>query len=172
MRCSLSLQRTFACLLSLAVTACSVADSNISQHARTSLVGLSELQLESCLGVPDQHSTFGPTDLLTWDSTSSSGDGISFTLPVIGGGVSLSGGGYCHLTARVEYGVTRIIRYSGQTSAIGSPDSYCAPIVRSCLSSLRAGNTPTPVPTQSPTPPQPAATTDRSESVGTAKRGS
>jgi len=129
----LALSRATVCLLALLLTACSIADSHTAERAQTSLVGLSEVDLQSCLGAPDQHSTFGSTDVLTWYATSTGDRGINITLPVIGGGFSLSGGGYCHLTARVENGTTTMIRYSGETSATFAPDAYCAPIVRSCL---------------------------------------
>jgi hypothetical protein len=39
--------------------ACAVKDSHIAHEAETRLMGMSEVDLESCLGVPDQHSSFG-----------------------------------------------------------------------------------------------------------------
>jgi hypothetical protein len=112
---------------------CAVHDSRIAEAARSRLVGLSEVDLESCLGVPDQHSSFGGTDVLTYYATSASS--TSLTVPLVGG-IGLSYGGYCHATFRLDGGrVTRIL-YSGEKNATAAPDAYCAPIVRTCLNYL------------------------------------
>lgn len=131
------------------VSACAIKDSSIAQNAETRLMGMSEVDLESCIGVPDQHSTFGNTDILTYYATSMSGD--SYSVPIIGG-LSFSNGGYCHATFRVSDGHVTQILYSGEKNATGAPDAYCAPIVRTCMDHLQQ-----PATAQSPT----AATTAR-----------
>ncbi len=119
--------------LLLGLGACSVNDSRIARDAKTSLMGLSEVELQSCLGVPDQHATFGNTDVLTYYATSSSS--MSYSIPIVGG-LGFSNGGYCHATFRVDNGrVTRII-YSGEKNATLAPNAYCTPILRSCMSYL------------------------------------
>jgi hypothetical protein len=124
-----------ACLLSLLflLGACSVHDSRIAQEGQTRLMGLSEVDLESCLGAPDQKGTFGDTDILTYYAPSTSSD--TFSIPVIGG-LSFSFGGYCHATFQVKNGHVTHIIYSGEKNATGAPDAYCAPIMRTCLSQL------------------------------------
>lgn len=113
---------------------CAVEDSHIAHSAQTRLIGLSEVDLEACLGVPDQHQSFGTTDVLTYYATSSSS--TSYSVPIVGG-IGLSNGGYCHATFRVDEGrVTRLL-YSGEKNATLSPDSYCAPIMRTCVGWLR-----------------------------------
>ena len=63
-------------------------------------MGMSEVNLESCLGVPDQHSSFGDTDnTQTYHATSTSND--SYSLPIIGG-MSFGNGGYCHSTFQLK----------------------------------------------------------------------
>jgi hypothetical protein len=91
---------------------------------------MQEVDLETCLGVPDQHNSFGTTDILTYyaNSTSSS----SFSLPIVGG-IGFSNGGYCHAVVRLEAGKVVGVRYTGETSAFAAPDAYCAPIVRGCV---------------------------------------
>jgi hypothetical protein len=116
------------------VSACAVADSHVARDAETRLMGMSEVDLESCLGAPDQHSTFGSTDILTYNATSTSND--SYGIPVIGG-MSFSNGGYCHATFTVVNGRVTQILYSGEKNATGAPDAYCAPIVRTCMAHLR-----------------------------------
>jgi hypothetical protein len=120
-------------LAALVLAACAAKDSATAERARQRFLGMSEVDLQSCLGAPDQHSSFGSTDVLTYIATSQSG--TSFSLPVVGG-IGFSNGAYCRVTFRVEQGrVTRVL-YSGEKNATGAPDAYCAPIVRSCLSYL------------------------------------
>jgi hypothetical protein len=119
-------------LLTLSLAACSVEDSMTAHQAQGLLLGMTQPDLEACLGVPSLHSEFGDTTILTWTTTSTAGRGLSLTVPVIGG-FSLSGGGSCNATARLENGRVTEIRYSGEDSAFLAPDAYCAPIVRSCL---------------------------------------
>jgi hypothetical protein len=126
------------CLVPLLLDGCAVHDSRIAHEAQTRLMGLSEVGLESCLGVPDQHSTFGSTDVLTYNATSTSSD--SYSIPVIGG-MSFSNGGYCHATFQVTHGHVTQILYSGEKNATGAPDAYCAPIVRTCIAHLDAAAT-------------------------------
>jgi hypothetical protein len=120
-------------MLALA-SACAIKDSRIARDARSRLLGMSEVNLEACLGVPDQHSTFGNTDILTYNATSTSND--SYSIPIIGG-MSFSNGGYCHATFRVINGHVTQVLYSGEKYATGAPDAYCAPIVRTCMAHLR-----------------------------------
>ncbi len=105
----------------------------IAQHAKTQLLGLREVDLVGCLGAPDQQRSFPGTDVLTWYATSSSS--LSFSPPVVGG-FSITNGGYCHITVRVDGGVATRILYSGEKNGTLAPDAYCAPIVRSCLVDL------------------------------------
>jgi hypothetical protein len=117
----------------LLLAGCAVHDSHIAHEAETRLIGMSEVDLESCLGVPDQHMTFGTTDVLTYYATSTSTDSYSF--PVIGG-FSFGNGGYCHATFQLKDGHVTQILYSGEKNATLAPDAYCAPIMRTCLQHL------------------------------------
>ncbi len=121
--------------LSLAplIASCAVQDSRIADRAQTRLIGMREVDLETCLGVPDQHQSFGATDVLTYYTSSSSS--VSYQLPLIQG-PSASNGGNCHMTVRVDGGTVTRILYSGEKNSLGAPDSYCAPIVRTCLATL------------------------------------
>ncbi|WP_419730707.1 hypothetical protein [Lichenicola sp.] len=116
--------------LSMLLGGCAVEDSHIAHSAETRLIGLSEVDLEACLGVPDQHASFGTTDVLTYYATSSSS--MSYSVPIVGG-LGLSNGGYCHATFRVDQGRVTQLMYSGEKNATLSPDAYCAPILRTCL---------------------------------------
>jgi hypothetical protein len=118
----------------LLLCACAVTDSHIAHDAQSRLMGMSEVDLESCLGVPDQHSSFGSTDVLTYYATSTSND--SYSIPIIGG-MSFGNGGYCHATFQLQDGHVTQILYSGEKNATGAPDAYCAPILRTCMAHLR-----------------------------------
>jgi hypothetical protein len=130
----MTLSRAFF-LAPLVLTACAVQDSHVAHEAQNRLIGVSEVDLESCLGVPDQHATFGSTDVLTYYATSTSSD--SFSLPVVGG-LGFSNGAYCHATFTVQHGQVTQLLYSGEKNATGAPDAYCAPIMRTCMQHLGA----------------------------------
>lgn len=120
-------------LLALSLGACALQDGRLADRARTRLVGLREVDLEACLGGPDQHSSFGSTDVLTYYLSSSSA--ISYTIPIVGG-LGFSNGGSCHATFRIDGGRVTHVIYSGEKNATFAPNAYCAPIVRSCLAEL------------------------------------
>jgi hypothetical protein len=123
------------CLSPVLLSACAVQDSHIAHDAQTRLLGLSEVDLESCLGVPDQHASFGSTDILTYYATSTSSD--SYSVPIVGG-FSFANGAYCHATFQLKDGHVTQILYSGEKNATLAPDAYCAPIMRTCLAHLAA----------------------------------
>ena len=120
-------------LLPALLAGCALEDSHIADRAPRVLQGLSERTLESCLGAPDQHASFGSTDILTYYATSSSS--TSYAVPIVGG-LGLSNGGYCHATFTIEDGAVTRLLYSGEKNATLAPNAYCAPIVRTCLAWL------------------------------------
>jgi hypothetical protein len=123
-------------LLSIApllLAACAVEDSRTAHVAQTQMVGMSQVDLESCLGAPDQHATFGDVDVLTYYTTSSSS--MNYSIPVIGG-LGFSNGGNCHATFDLKDGHVVRVLYSGEKNAFAAKDAYCAPILNTCLSTL------------------------------------
>jgi hypothetical protein len=121
------------CLAVLPLSACAVADSHTAHVAQTRMLGMSDVELESCLGVPDQHASFGDVDVMTYYTTSSSS--MNYSIPVIGG-LGFSNGGNCHATFDLkDKHVVRIL-YSGEKNALAAPDAYCAPILNTCLDQL------------------------------------
>jgi hypothetical protein len=123
------------CLTPLLLAACAVQDSHIADNAPARLQGMSEVDLEACLGAPDQKNSFGSTDVLTYYAQSTSS--TSYSIPLIGG-LGFSNGGYCHATFRIDNGRVTQLLYSGEKNATLAPDAYCAPIVRTCLAHLAA----------------------------------
>lgn len=119
----------------LGLAGCAVSDAVVAHRAQHVLVGLREVDLVSCLGSPDQHTSFPGTDVLTWYSASSSA--VSLAPPIVGG-VSLSFGGNCHITARADDGIVTNVLYSGEKNAIFATDAFCAPAVKTCLGYLDA----------------------------------
>jgi len=117
----------------IALSACSIQDSRIAHQAQSGLLGFSERDLETCLGVPNRKDRLDQTTILSYDGTSTSSGGFSATLPVVGG-VSFSGGGYCHVTVRLDNDQVTSVHYNGETNATVAPDAYCAPMVKGCFS--------------------------------------
>ncbi len=124
-------------LLVLAGCAWNSDDVDIAKAARTSLLGMSQLQLESCLGLPDQKLTSGKTTLLMYNANST--HSLSLTVPIINF-VGASFNGYCHATFRMEKDRVVAVHYSGDTDDPlgGGKDAVCAPIVRSCFAEQAA----------------------------------
>ena len=122
-------------VLPMLLLGCAIEDSNVALRAQKRLLRMPEADLETCIGSPDQHSSFGTTDVLTYYMNSSSS--ITYQLPLIQG-PSFSNGGNCRMTVRLDDGVVSRILYSGEKNAIASPSSYCAPLVRTCLATLDA----------------------------------
>ena len=52
---------------------------------------------------------------------------------MIGGGLSVGNGGYCHATFKLVDDHVAELRYAGETSKIGAEDAICGPIVASCV---------------------------------------
>jgi hypothetical protein len=121
------------CLTSLLLAACAVEDSHIAHEGESRLIGMAEVDLQSCLGAPDEHSTFGSTDVLTYYAPSTSTD--TWSVPLVGG-FAFTNGGYCHATFQIKDGRVTQILYSGEKNATLAPDAYCAPIMRTCLAHL------------------------------------
>jgi len=118
------------------LASCAVNDARTAHTAQQRLIGWSELDLEKCLGAPDQHSTFGDTDILTYFGNSTSSKSISLGMPFITG-MTIGGGGYCHAIFSVREGRVAEVRYTGETNAMLAPDAYCAPIVRGCVDKVK-----------------------------------
>ncbi len=132
---------------------CSINDARVAGRARTTLLGMQEVDLQTCMGAPDEQSKFGNTEILTYYATSTSS--TSFSIPLIGG-IGTSYGGYCHTILRLENGRVVSVRYVGETNAFIAPNAYCAPTVRGCVSDP-------PAPT--PMAPAPVADTGASPAV-------
>jgi hypothetical protein len=115
-------------LLMCVIPGCALQDAHTASTAKRSLIGWSEVDLETCLGAPEQRSTFGDTDILTYIGNSTSNKSVNLL-----GVISLSGGGYCHAIFRAKDGRVEQVHYSGETNATLAPDAYCAPIVRGCV---------------------------------------
>jgi hypothetical protein len=87
--------------LAIGSTGCAYESSLMAAQAKTRLVGMSELELETCLGLPDKEATKGKTTLLSCNGTS--GRTVNLSIPIVNGvGVSLAG--YCRATFRLENG--------------------------------------------------------------------
>lgn len=116
-----------ALFLSASLVGCAAIDERMAQAAKVDLVGMSALDVQTCLGLPDQRLVSGKTTLLTYFANATRTFGMSAGL------VSLSFGGYCHATVRIERDRVTGVTFSGDTSSLMRHDAACAPIVRSCL---------------------------------------
>lgn len=122
-----------AIALGLAITSsgCGYENTFKAEQARTSLVGMSELELESCVGLPDKEATKGKTTLLVYNAPNATT--INLSVPIVSGlGVSMAG--YCRATFRLENGQVTSVAYNGDSDPLEGEDSACGPLVRACRS--------------------------------------
>jgi hypothetical protein len=110
---------------------------------------MSSNDLRLCAGIPDRTATATggdgrPRQYWTYVRNPPSARGVTLNLPVVGGGVSLSGAGDCRATFELaEERVTRLA-YSGAAELGPAHDAACAGIVLGCLDLLK-GWPPAPV---------------------------
>jgi hypothetical protein len=122
-----------AIALGLAITSsgCCYENTFKAEQARTSLVGMSELELESCVGLPDKEATKGKTTLLVYNAPNATT--INLSVPIVSGlGVSMAG--YCRATFRLENGQVTSVAYNGDSDPLEGEDSACGALVRACRS--------------------------------------
>ena len=120
-----------AIALGLAITSsgCGYENTFKAEQARTSLVGMSEL--ESCVGLPDKEATKGKTTLLVYNAPNATT--INLSVPIVSGlGVSMAG--YCRATFRLENGQVTSVAYNGDSDPLEGEDSACGALVRACRS--------------------------------------
>ncbi len=122
--------------------ACAYHNSRISVQAQQSLIGTSVADLDMCAGLPTKTERINPaTELRSYERAESTNAGLNITFPVIGGGMNIGNGGYCHATFKLVNGTVAALDYSGDTTVAGATDAICAPIVKTCVAQL-AGHKP------------------------------
>jgi len=124
------------------VPGCSAQEALIAARAQYDLRGLAENDLRLCAGVPDRTATATAPDGTTrhyWTYVRSppSASGVNFSLPVIGGGLSLSSTGDCRATFELVDGRVMRLGFSGAAELGPARDAACAGVVLGCLDLLR-----------------------------------
>ena len=109
---------------------CAGDETRIAEAARTSLVGMSELDLQTCLGIPDHTLTKGKTTLFTYTGTAART--LNVSVPIVNG-IGMSFSGNCRATVRLQNGRVTSVNYSGDSYGFEGRESVCASIVRACL---------------------------------------
>jgi hypothetical protein len=111
---------------------CTFYSSHEAHKAQNAMIGMSDYELQSCVGAPDEKSQVGDAEILTYYATTTN-NGVNLTVPIIGGGVSLTGSGYCHATFTLNGGKVTKVQYTGNNSQLAAPQSIYAPIVKACI---------------------------------------
>lgn len=113
---------TLGLLLAFLFNACAGQRANTASEAKTSLVGKSEAQVLTCMGVPPQRANAGQTKVWSYPS---GGD----TTTVGFAGSSYSMRKYCVVNVVISDGRVTAVNYAGRT---GSLDEQCAFAVKNC----------------------------------------
>jgi hypothetical protein len=118
-----------ALALAISSSGCGYENTLKAEQARTSLVGMSELELESCVGLPDKEATKGKTTLLVYNAPNATT--LNLSVPIVNG-VGVSMAGYCRATFRLENGAVTSVTYNGDSDPLEGEDSACGALVRAC----------------------------------------
>lgn len=124
-------------LIALALAGCSAV---AAREAKTKLVGLDRVALDSCAGIPNKTEQLGSHDtILTYDMEAKGG-GMSAGVPLVGlpiaGTISLNSQGQCVMVAHLIDGKVATIKYTQADGGIMGPLSPCAHLVEGCLGML------------------------------------
>jgi len=102
----------------------------MAERAKTSHVGMSELDVETCLGLPDKEATKGKTTLLSYNATSART--VNLSIPIING-IGVSVAGYCRATFTLENGRVAGVTYTGDGDPLVGENNACGGLMRACL---------------------------------------
>lgn len=69
--------------LAIGSSGCAYENTLMAERAKTRLVGMSELELETCLGLPDKEATKGKTRFLSYNATSART--VNLSIPIVNG---------------------------------------------------------------------------------------
>lgn len=122
-----------ALLILVPLAGCTVADAESAKRARTEMIGMSEPDLLLCAGIPTRTKQLAGAEYQSYEHAGDTG-GINLTVPVVGGGVNVTGGGYCTVTFKMVDGKVAAVGFGGDNDSPLSPDAVCGPIVADCLS--------------------------------------
>ena len=129
--------RRFAFLLPAAllpICGCAYQDAQTATTAERSLIGMSKADLDLCAGLPTKSERIdNSTEMRSYERNETTNTGLNLTFPVIGGGMNIGNGGYCHATFKMVDGQVAALAYAGDTVVAGAEGAICAPIVRTCV---------------------------------------
>lgn len=134
-----------SCAVLTLVCGCAYQDSHVAKTAEHSLIGTPVADLDLCAGLPSKTERINQsTEIRSYERNENTNSGINITFPVIGGGMNIGNGGYCHATFKVVDGQVTALAYAGDTTVAGASDAICAPIVRTCVAQKQKEQSATP----------------------------
>jgi hypothetical protein len=106
-------------LSSVLVLLAGACESDVAQKGRGLILGIDARTLQTCAGIPTRTRQLDPlTELYSYEIKYKNTGGAQVTLPLIGGGFALGGGGsYCHALVRVVDGKVAGVNYTGDNEA-------------------------------------------------------
>ena len=116
--------------LAIGSSGCALENTLMAERAKTSLVGMSELDLETCLGLPDKEAKKGKATLLSYNATSART--VNLSIPIING-IGVSVAGYCRATFTLENGRVAGVTYTGDGDPLVGENNACGGLMRACL---------------------------------------
>lgn len=115
----------FACLV---LAGCGTLQA---YRARTALLGATEPDIVSCMGVPAEKQYLGRDQaVLQWDYAQTGTD-LDFEFGLYS--LRLGRPGLCHAAIRFDHGLVRAVHFTGAAITPTDPDSICGRLVHDCL---------------------------------------
>ena len=118
--------------LALSVSTLGGCSAIEARQARTSLVGMSAVDLQACAGIPTRVAWLDAHEVLFDYEQAAQAAPVSLKL-LDDISLSLGGGGACHAVMRIAGSRVVEVHYPGAGGSLGGPDAACAPLVRECL---------------------------------------
>jgi hypothetical protein len=122
-------------LVTLLAGACGIPSHQVANEGRRIIVGMNADTVQACAGIPARTKRLDErTEIFSYEFKNDNVGGVQVNIPVIGGGVKISGtGSYCHAVMRIVDGKVAELNYTGDNDDQVGREAVCAPIVRGCV---------------------------------------
>ena len=116
-------------LSSCGLTSCATIDAH---EARRGLLGMSQRDVLSCIGIPDQKTRLDANDAILEYSFADHDDIVSLDVLTFGT-MTLGARGECNVMLRMHDGAVDAIHFSDATTSEDGPLGACGPVVHEAL---------------------------------------
>lgn len=122
-----------ACLV-LCLTGCGYFDSRTVHKAQLAMIGMTENDLHSCVGIPDKTLKMNATTVLEQYIYKPNTPGTFSIAPLNMGTVTYNGSGSaCVMMIRIDRGQVSEVHFAGDNDRLIGHEGICEPVIRGCV---------------------------------------